>query len=43
MKAIILAAGYGNRMQPLTDKVPKTLLKISREYIIDKITKVEVF
>jgi len=37
MKAIILAAGYGNRMQPLTKNTHKTLLKINGVPIISKI------
>jgi len=37
MKAIILAAGYGNRMRPLTDNQHKTLLKINNITIIDNI------
>ena len=37
MKAIILAAGYGNRMRPLTDNEHKTLLKINNLTIIDNI------
>jgi histidinol-phosphate/aromatic aminotransferase/cobyric acid decarboxylase-like protein/choline kinase len=37
MKAIILCAGYGNRMSPLTKTTHKTLLKIGEETIIDRI------
>jgi histidinol-phosphate/aromatic aminotransferase/cobyric acid decarboxylase-like protein/choline kinase len=37
MKAIILAAGYGNRMRPLTDKMHKTLLVVNNETIIERI------
>ncbi len=37
MKAIILAAGFGNRMRPLTNEIHKTLLKIGEETIIERI------
>ena len=37
MKALILAAGIGNRMRPLTNKVHKTLLTVNGEAIIDRI------
>ncbi|MHB8809360.1 MAG: aminotransferase class I/II-fold pyridoxal phosphate-dependent enzyme [Desulfobulbaceae bacterium] len=37
MKAIILAAGYGNRMRPLTDRSHKTLLDVGGETILSRI------
>lgn len=35
MRAMILAAGRGSRMQTLTDDVPKPLLRIHDRYLID--------
>lgn len=40
MKAIILTAGYGRRMRPLTDTNHKTLLKIAGVPIINRIIDV---
>ncbi len=37
MKAIILAAGIGNRMKPLTDQTPKTMLQVGGKFVIEQI------
>ena len=38
-KAMILAAGYGKRIQPLTLKSPKPLLKIGNETLLSNALK----
>jgi len=39
MKAMILCAGYGKRLQPLTQTVPKPLLKIGKETLLSNTIK----
>ncbi|OGI12540.1 hypothetical protein A3K64_01385 [Candidatus Micrarchaeota archaeon RBG_16_36_9] len=44
MKVVILAAGRGERLKPITDKVPKAMVEINKkpilEYIIENFKKV---
>tara|TARA_B100000401_G_C52290812_1_gene477965 strand:- start:18 stop:164 length:147 start_codon:yes stop_codon:yes gene_type:complete len=34
-KAMILAAGYGKRMLPITEKIPKPLIKIGDKNLLE--------
>ncbi|NJM14456.1 MAG: NDP-sugar synthase [Bacteroidales bacterium] len=35
MNAMILAAGMGTRLKPLTDEIPKALLKITNRPLLE--------
>jgi len=46
MKALILAAGYATRLYPLTENIPKSLIKVGDktivEHILNKIEKIDI-
>ena len=37
--AVILGAGFGKRLSPITNKIPKPLIEIGNETILDKTIK----
>ena len=39
MKAMILAAGRGQRLRPLTDTLPKPLISIGKDSLISRLLK----
>ena len=38
MNSIILAGGFGTRLKPLTDSIPKPALKIANRPVLDYVT-----
>jgi mannose-1-phosphate guanylyltransferase len=44
MKVILLAAGYGSRLRPITNKIPKCMVEIKKQPLLDfwleKLTKI---
>jgi len=39
MKAMILAAGFGTRLKPITDSIPKPLIEVNGEVILERIIR----
>ncbi len=39
MKALIFSAGFGTRLAPITNKIPKALIKVNGEIMLDRIIK----
>ena len=37
MKALVFAAGYGNRLRPLTDTIPKPLIEVNGKTVLQRV------